>query len=320
MIMNMKCNTLIVKYHKIIEYIKKQGVKSWAAGYFLVVVIFAAIYYLMPSTSLAGTINNFVDALYFSVVTITSLGFGDIYPGDNSWAKIFVSAEAVGGILIIGFFLNYVAQKQAARLDKQNREIEEEKKKEKAVESLKIFRQVLSPVFERYLRGVFMMVTPMEKKFNMPEDIFHHDFNFVYKDLSNLYEQTILMSSDHYVPSVNAHFKNQEIAFEELRYFVTNADLSYWPDLRKLVYDFISLHHQFQFQEIIVNNGLRKMGDGSKMSDYIGRMIASADEAPKFESGNMFSPYVALYHYTKGNVLIVQSIYKMMETVVESKE
>ena len=154
----------------------------------------------------------------------------------------------------------------------------------------------------------------------MPQDIFHYDFNFQYKDLGNLYEQTILMSSDHYVPSVNAHFKNQEIVFDELRYFVTNSDLSYWPDLRKLIYDFISFHHQFQFQEVIINNGLRKMGDGSKMSDYIARMIAGADETPKFESGNMFSPYVALYHYTKGNVAIVQTLYNMMEAVVEENE
>lgn len=306
-----------MKYHKIIEYIKKQGVKSWAAGYFLVVVIFAAIYYLMPSTSWAGTIDNFVDALYFSVVTITSLGFGDIYPGDNTWAKLFVSAEAVGGILIIGFFLNYVAQKQAIRLDKQNREIEEEKKKEKAVESLKIFRQVLSPVLERYLRGIFMMVTPMEEKFNMPKDIFHHDFNFEYKDLGNLYEKTILMSSDHYVPSVNAHFKNQEIAFTELRYFATNADLSYWPELKRLVYEFIALHHQFQFQDIIINAELRTMGDGSKFTAYITRMIANSDETPKFESGNMFSPYVALYHYTKANVVVIKGIYGMLENVLK---
>lgn len=302
----------------------KNFVKSplgWAIVYLLVIVVFAVVYYFAPDKWGGNEpMNGIVDSFYFSVVTITTLGFGDVYPVSGSPIRIFVSAEAILGVLIIGLFLNDVAQKQAIKIDLQNRQAAEEKKSADAMEGLRTFRQILQPVLERYLRGVFMMVTPMKEKFNMPQDIFHYDFNFQYKDLGNLYEQTILMSSDHYVPSVNAHFKNQEIAFNELRYLVTNADLSCWPDLRKLVYDFISLHHQFQFQEIIINNGLRKMGDGSKMSDYIGRMIASADEAPKFESGNMFSPYVALYHYTKGNVLIVQSIYKMMEAVVDRED
>lgn len=287
-----------------------------AIVYLLIIVAFAVVYYLAPDNwGGSEPMEGIVDSFYFSVVTITTLGFGDVYPVSGSPIRILVAAEAILGVLIIGFFLNDVAQKQAIRIDKQNKQTVEEKKATDALEGLRTFRQILQPVLERYLRGVFMMVTPMEEKFNMPQDIFHYDFNFKYKDLGNLYEKTILMSSDHYVPSVNAHFKNQEIAFNELRYFVTNADLSYWPDLRKLVYNFISLYHQFQFQEVIINNGLRRMGDGTKMSDYIARMIAGADEAPKFESGDMFSPYVALYHYTKGNVLIVQSIYRMMEAI-----
>ena len=291
---------------------------GWASFYLFVIVAFAVVYYFTPDKWGGNEpMDGIIDSFYFSVVTITTLGFGDIYPVSGSPIRILVSAEAILGVLIIGFFLNDVAQKQAIRIDSQNKQAAEEKKAADALEGLRTFRQMLQPVLERYLRGVFMMITPMKEKFNMPQDIFHYDFNFQFKDLGNLYEQTILMSSDHYVPSVNAHFRNQEIAFNELRFFVTNADLTYWPDLKKLVYDFISLHQQFQFQEIIINNGLRKMGDGSKMSDYIAKMIAGVDKAPKFESGNMFSPYVALYHYTKGNVAIVQSIYKLMESVID---
>lgn len=297
---------------------QKLGVWVWVIAYIGTILAFAGLYFAFPDASWkgAGQMDSFIDSLYFSVVTITSLGFGDVYPYDSYWAKLCVSAEAVGGILIIGFFLNYVAQKQAIRLDKQNREIEEDKKREKAIESLRTYQQILSPVLERYLRGIFMMVTPLEEKFHMPQDIFNHNFNFEYKDLCNLYEQTILMSSDHYVPSVNAHFRNQDITFTELRYFATNADLSYWPELRKLIYEFITLHHQFQFQDIIINAELRTMGNGSKFTTYVANMIAQTDVAPKFESGNMFSPYVALYHYTKANVAVIKGIYGMLENVL----
>ena len=54
----------------------------WMLGYIGVIVAFAVVYYLLPQEcwGSAGKINSCIDALYFSVVTITSLGFGDIYP------------------------------------------------------------------------------------------------------------------------------------------------------------------------------------------------------------------------------------------------
>ena len=305
-----------------IDKIRKLGVWGWVIAYLGIILAFAVAYYSLPESSWKGEggIHNFIDCIYFSVVTITSLGFGDIYPGDSTWAKLFIIAESIFGIFVIGLFLNYVAQKQAIRIDEQNREAEEEKRAKNAITNLRVYSEILTPVIERYLRGVFMMVTPLQEKFKMPKDIFHHDFNFQYKDIGYLYEQTILMSSDHYVPSVNAHFKNQEILLNELRYFVTHADLDYWPGLRKLIFDFNMTHNQFQMQDIIINNELRKMGDGKKLSVYIAEQILKSEEPPKFESGNMFSPYVALFRYTKANVIIVKGIYGIIEEVLNYNE
>lgn len=287
----------------------------WASVYLGVILLFA-LWYLCLAPSNWGSnieIKSIGDALYFSVVTITSLGFGDIYPATGSMGRILVAAEAIIGILIIGFFLNDVAQRQAARLDEQNKKAEEENKASSALESLKTFKQILQPVFDRYLRGIFMMVTPLKEKFKMPEDIFHHEFDFQYKDLCNIYEQTILMSADYQVPAIDAHFTNQDLIFDELRYFVTNADLSYWPELRELVYKFIALHHQFQVRDIILNNRLRTMGDGKLLSVYISEQLANTEKVPEFTSGNMFSPYVALYYATKTNAEIIKGIFYMIE-------
>lgn len=301
---------------------KYSRVLKWALAYISVIVLFAIMFLVIPTGNWGGNeqIHNFGDAFYFSVVTITSLGFGDIYPAAGSLGRYLVAAEAIIGIIIIGFFLNDVAQRQAIRLDEQNRKIEEEKKASKALEELKTYHQILQPVFDRYLRGIYMMVTPMKEKFNMPKDIFHQDFDFQYKDLSNIYEQTILMSSDLQVPSIEAHFKNQDILFEELRYFVTNADLSYWTEMRNLVYSFITLHHTFQVRDIIINNRHRRVGNDKIFSAYIAEQIAKFEDVPAFESGNMFSPYVALYHTTISNKAIVRGIYLMMEEILNQND
>jgi len=286
---------------------------GWAAAYVGVIIVFAIIY-LFVTDRWGGCepMNGFVDSFYFSVVTITTLGFGDTYPVSGSLVRILVSTEAILGILILGFFLNDIALSQSKLLDKRNKEKEDEEKAENALNKLMIYRQILLPVFERYLRGAFMMVTPMEDRLKMPQDIFHHHFIFSFNDMADLYGQSFLMSNDIYEPAVNAHFKNQDITYDELRSFVTSSDLSYWPDLEEEVYHFIMNHHQFQFQDVIMNNGLRPMGDGRNLRDDVREMILDAKEVPPFTSGNLISPYVALYHYTKDNVATIQKICGLM--------
>jgi len=303
-------------YRAVVSRWQKLGVWAWAIAYIGTILVFAGLYYAFPDTSWKGEgqMDSFIDCLYFSVVTITSLGFGDVYPYNSCWAKIFVSAEAVGGILIIGFFLNDVAQKQAIRLDKQNRDADEEKKAAAAMAKIKTYRQVLRPVFERYLRGAIMMVTPFKARINMKVDAFHYDFKWQFSDMCDLYMPTFLMSSDFYEPAVNAHFKNQEVAFNELRNFVISADLSYWPKLEELIYCFIRKHHEFQFQDVIVNNGKRPMGEDQYLKEMIRDLIKKTEGEPVF-SGDMTGPYVALYYHLKDSVNLVKGIYAMMEQV-----
>jgi len=62
----------------------------------------------------------FLRMLYFSATTITTLGIGDIQPV-GEWARIFVTLEAIGGLVLIGLFLNALARRaqetNAARVD-----------------------------------------------------------------------------------------------------------------------------------------------------------------------------------------------------------
>jgi hypothetical protein len=52
----------------------------------------------------------YIRMCYLSAVTITTLGFGDITPVSFS-ARILVGAESVIGVVLVGLFLNAVAQK-----------------------------------------------------------------------------------------------------------------------------------------------------------------------------------------------------------------
>jgi hypothetical protein len=74
--------------------------------YFLYIPIFGVIYNLFPTLISS---ESLVDALYFSVVTLTTLGYGDILPTTNL-GKAIVSAQTLFGVLTIGLFLNALAE------------------------------------------------------------------------------------------------------------------------------------------------------------------------------------------------------------------
>ena len=57
---------------------------------------------------------GYVDSLYFSVVTTTTVGFGDLTP-DTDGAKLFTVFYIVAGLSIVGTFLDARLKRHAYR-------------------------------------------------------------------------------------------------------------------------------------------------------------------------------------------------------------
>ena len=295
----------------------------WALAYIGVIVVFAFIYRLLPEKHWEGVqMTGCLDYFYFSVVTITSLGFGDIFPAAGTVARFFVGFEAVLGILFIGFFLNDVAMSQTKQLEKNNKEKEECERKAKAIEKLKKYRGVLTPMMEKYLYGAFEVITPLENRGNnFPDEIFKHDFAFEFKDLQGMYSNSLLMTNDFDEPVVFVHFRNQDEMYYELRNFVTNADLSFWSELEGKVFQFISQHRGFQYKDAIVSN-FKKVttSDKMKLTVQITKMIAEHDGELKFWHSNMLTPYEVFYEFLRNNIAAVLDIHRMINEEIEKAE
>ena len=71
-------------------------------GYLAVVFLCAVSYFGIPGL-FVGAIS-FADSLYFSVVTITTLGYGDIHPVSNL-GKFIAAGESLFGVVMLGLFL-----------------------------------------------------------------------------------------------------------------------------------------------------------------------------------------------------------------------
>jgi voltage-gated potassium channel Kch len=73
---------------------------------FFLIGYFALIYKsfgVIPPTANVSSQVGWLDAIYFSVVTWTTLGYGDFRPGDE--VKLWVIAEALIGYIYMGLLV-----------------------------------------------------------------------------------------------------------------------------------------------------------------------------------------------------------------------
>jgi hypothetical protein len=91
-------------------------------GFAIAVVGFAFVYFLFGKLAWgelktsSGAITSYADCLYFSVVTITTLGYGDITP--TGWAKVVSGVEVLFGLVFVGYSISQVVSaKQEALIE-----------------------------------------------------------------------------------------------------------------------------------------------------------------------------------------------------------
>ena len=85
---------------------------SWTA---VIAVLFAALYQLVELDP-GGRPDNWMTTIYFSFVTLTTLGYGDIVPTSAS-ARIVALLEVIIGYMMLGGLLGIFANKMARRAE-----------------------------------------------------------------------------------------------------------------------------------------------------------------------------------------------------------
>lgn len=81
--------------------------------YVFLITFFSGIYYFF--TDLWDSPKTLVDSFYFSVVTITTLGYGDISP-KTDWGKVIAATQSLLGVVSMGWFLVALGNHQVNRI------------------------------------------------------------------------------------------------------------------------------------------------------------------------------------------------------------
>jgi len=85
---------------------------------FSIIFIYAILFFVLKSItpSASGDFTfNFGDYIYYSVVTFTTLGYGDIIPKMSTLYRLLAVSEAFLGAFLMGLFIFTLARKYSAR-------------------------------------------------------------------------------------------------------------------------------------------------------------------------------------------------------------
>lgn len=277
--------------------IKLSASSKYALILITVVIGFALVYWILPEGAWneEHPVNGFGDGLYFSVVTITTLGFGDIYPV-SLLARIFVCLEVILGVFIVGFYLNAVSTEQADKVNQQSEKRNAAERKSIALARLCQNVPLITPKIDHFILACYEVVTPIKDRHL--QDI-SKGFEVKYCNMYDLYNLSLLMTNPFGKPLIECFFEKLHNLESELRFTLTNNDLSHWPDLRNCIYDVVTSFSTFEYEQSIVRNKDLVSGAGTpdeeKMTDFIRRTIRDSKEPPEYSRGNMLNAYRALF-------------------------
>lgn len=278
--------------------------------YLLLIPIYATIYTSFDLTTSSSIEKlSFLNNLYFSVITITTLGYGDILPVDT-FAQIMTASESIIGIVLIGLFLNSLSHQHGLKI--QNSEKEKQRKNERIIAKnrLSAFNNLIELKINRYLDYTLPITIPIENRNNIKEC----NREFVFNDMRDLFKPTLRLTDNHFKPAIDYYFDaliDLEQSIEEL---IKLGYLKEFPKLEKKCLDFISTCKSLNWNEYILKQPTVQIGK-EKASEFDAKMIESHTGEVKYRNSNSINAYISLFYLIKNNFGFIDSFKQEIDNI-----
>ena len=222
--------------------------KVYGFTYLSLIPLFGLIFFFLPDTT--GKEISLIESMYFSAVTITTLGYGDISPA-NDLGRVIAATESVLGITLIGLFLNALSRVRGET--SRNEEIlkEERTYREGEIAKLNGFYNLIRPLAGKYKLATVQITSPIKSR--------KHEYNpdFTLNDMMDLYKSSMLMTQNHHEPAVKHYFSSLSLLSVEISDLIKNVDLRLFPELEKRCLSFVGGVHSFDFSDAILGRSIQ---------------------------------------------------------------
>lgn len=219
----------------------------WITLYLCLVPIFAFFYWLLPDGQFripeAGG-ANFGDWVYYSIVTLTTLGFGDYTPcaAGSQW---ITAIEVLCGLVTIGFFLNAVGSMKS-EIDIES-ELEKQRMVHKATETEKLEKNTSLIIFKlnQFLSYCYAVTTPLNKRSTQ----LNYNEDFTEGDMVDMTKPSGLPEDHSERSAIGGLMKCSASLSLFLDSLQSKIDLTLWPDLLEDCFAFVANYQMLSVDE-----------------------------------------------------------------------
>ncbi len=270
----------------------------WIGLYVAITPLFALIYWGLPDGQFRipdGAATDFGSWLYYSIVTITTLGFGDYTPA-GGYAQSVTAVEVMCGLIFLGLFLNAVGSMKSeidvgSEIERQKRLRDEQQRQMLLRHTPRILHQL-----NLFLSYCYAVTTPQAKRTDEPS----YNPDFKPADMADMYKPTGLSNDNTALPAVDrllACASHTSLALDSLQ---NNIDLRQWPDVLEDCFAFVADYQMFASADELTHR--------STDTDAVSRAIASVKDAESLKKQPELRAVNELYHFVRRSASLARDL------------
>lgn len=290
----------------------------WISLYVALTPVFALIYYWLPDSQFRipdGAGTDYGSWLYYSIVTITTLGFGDYTPA-HGWAQAVTAVEVMCGLVILGFFLNAVGSMKseidvASEVEKQRRmhELNEKTKLQQAIPAI-------LHTLNKFLAYCYAMTTPLDRRDDSGNS-YNPDFRM--SDMQDMFKPSGLPFESTKQPCVVSFLKCASQTSLYLDSLQNRLDMTLWPELLEDSFKFVANYQMYAQADnyVATMTGVSSASTGDDLARSeaeVAKRIAAAGDGSDLVKDPKMKPIINIYNLIKEE----GDLARRLETVLTS--
>lgn len=288
-------------------------------SYLALIIISAFLLYLCPEFKLiSSTINDpnsFSSSIYFTLVTITTLGYGDILP-DNELTRILVIFVSFSGVALTGLFLNSLAHTISKITQLEDAKKVKSEKLENEVERFMDLAILLKQNFDDFKLAATSLITPWEKYSAIIDTSPLMKLDFKINDLKDLFKINTLRKFPLSKTKIEVFYSNFDILNNNLDQLLKLGYFNFNKELLQLVINYLSSSKLIDTRDNILH--FARSNQETKESIHL--MLSTAKEDVQItEMANVIDDYIVLMGQIQQTVNLILNIESLIALIQKTK-
>lgn len=295
--------------------------------YLTLIPLFGFLYSTLPNMQFNHENVGFLEAMYFSTITVTTTGFGDITP-TNTFTRAFVMIEATIGVVSAGLFLNAITYQREENMSNLMDAYEARKEISYAFARLHSHDSLITLNMNTYLNRVNQLLgieseqTPVaqsdcEGRANLtsspdlpaapdakvPQQLIgiHEPIPeaLEFTNLQHLFNASARLTDDPRKPLIWYYYQALDELVNSIENLVRETETYRWADLESLCIQYLSDIKSYDsssyvlaepsFEQQLADIQAQRQQDMLLISEY------PSDKAVELSNENSLNPYIILF-------------------------